>query len=305
MQDRRGYLWFGTFGGISRFNGKNFVNYDIKEGLPSKYCDEIIEDKKGRLWIATRRGLSMFGGKKFTNYQHPDSNYASYIGHLNEGKDGYIRFLLGVNGKNAMCRVKSGVIVKDVHPKGFQDSSLSLYLLLENGTAIFRAPHSGYILYPDGRLQVLPEIKYKYAKVLLKPGEPNSFYYASESGVFYRKNGISTKINNLSFKDQILTAFYIDWEGRLWLADDRGVYVLSPNGSQVFFIDGHKELPGYLVPSIFQDKQGTHWICTFRGLVKATDKYVQHFRAEDGLRDTDILSSGRLTNARFFWAITL
>ncbi|MES2774171.1 MAG: two-component regulator propeller domain-containing protein [Bacteroidota bacterium] len=300
MQDSRGYLWFGTFGGISRFDGKNFVNYDIKEGLPSKYCDGIIEDSKGRLWIATRRGLSMFDGKKFTNYQHPDSNYTSYIGNLYEGKDGNIRFMFGANGKNGMYRVQNGAIVKDEHPKGFRDSIMNFHMLLENGTAIFRTVHNGYILYPDGRLQQMPDINYQYAKVLPKPGEPNSIYYACESGVYYWKNGVSTKITNLSFKGQILTAFYIDHEGRIWLADDSGVYVISPDGSKVFFIDGQKDLPGYLVPSIFQDKQGTHWICTFRGLVKATDKYVQHLRADEGLLDTDIQSSGKLTKGRIF-----
>ena len=32
-QDRTGYLWIGTLGGLSRYDGRNFTNYTIKNGL--------------------------------------------------------------------------------------------------------------------------------------------------------------------------------------------------------------------------------------------------------------------------------
>jgi ligand-binding sensor domain-containing protein len=32
-QDNQGYLWVGTFGGLGRFNGKDFVTYSTKHGL--------------------------------------------------------------------------------------------------------------------------------------------------------------------------------------------------------------------------------------------------------------------------------
>ena len=33
-QDHKGFLWFGTFEGLSRFDGYGFVNYDRRDGLP-------------------------------------------------------------------------------------------------------------------------------------------------------------------------------------------------------------------------------------------------------------------------------
>ncbi|MEO7312595.1 MAG: two-component regulator propeller domain-containing protein [Chitinophagaceae bacterium] len=300
MQDSRGYLWFSTFGGISRFDGKTFVNYDIKEGLPSKYCDGMTEDSKGRLWIATRRGLSMFDGKIFTNYQHPDSNYTSYIGQIEEGKDGVIRLLIGINETNGLYKLQNGRIVKDEQPKGFKDSTITIYRELENGAIIFKTPYNGYLVEPNGKLRTMPELRGQFTKILQEKGDSYGFYYLSEAGIFYWKNGLTQQITNLNFKGRIITTFKIDKEHRLWVADDSGVYVISADRKNVYFIDGTKDLPGYLVPDIFQDKQGTHWICTFRGLVKATDKYVQHLGAEDGLLDTDIQSSGYLTKGRIF-----
>src|SRR5580704_14010266 len=32
-QDKTGYLWIGTLGGLSRYDGRNFTNYSIKNGL--------------------------------------------------------------------------------------------------------------------------------------------------------------------------------------------------------------------------------------------------------------------------------
>ncbi|HTD40467.1 MAG TPA: two-component regulator propeller domain-containing protein, partial [Mucilaginibacter sp.] len=34
-QDKYGYLWVGTAAGLSRFDGRQFVNYSIADGLPS------------------------------------------------------------------------------------------------------------------------------------------------------------------------------------------------------------------------------------------------------------------------------
>ena len=35
-QDAEGYLWFGTLGGASRFDGLRFTNYALQEGLPDR-----------------------------------------------------------------------------------------------------------------------------------------------------------------------------------------------------------------------------------------------------------------------------
>src|ERR1700747_318408 len=71
--DSHGYLWFATQGGVSRFDGKNFVNYTSKQGLPGNDITFISEDAKGNIWIATNGfGVSKFDGEHFTNYTKKD-----------------------------------------------------------------------------------------------------------------------------------------------------------------------------------------------------------------------------------------
>src|SRR5262249_7878949 len=55
-QDHKGFLWFGTFEGLSRFDGYSFVNYDRRDGLPHSFINHITEDRQGRLWVAANGG---------------------------------------------------------------------------------------------------------------------------------------------------------------------------------------------------------------------------------------------------------
>ena len=41
-QDGRGYLWFGTLGGASRFDGARFLNYALQDGLPDAQVLSLI-----------------------------------------------------------------------------------------------------------------------------------------------------------------------------------------------------------------------------------------------------------------------
>lgn len=54
LQDRKGFLWFSTWDGLSKFDGYNFYSYKIQHGddyqMRSNRMDKIYDDKYGYIW---------------------------------------------------------------------------------------------------------------------------------------------------------------------------------------------------------------------------------------------------------------
>ncbi|HEX2457970.1 MAG TPA: two-component regulator propeller domain-containing protein [Vicinamibacterales bacterium] len=53
VQDSHGFLWFCTGGGLSRFDGYQFISYTLGEGLPAPSLNDLLETGDGEYWIAT------------------------------------------------------------------------------------------------------------------------------------------------------------------------------------------------------------------------------------------------------------
>jgi len=78
LQDRRGFMWFGTEGGLNKYDGYHFTVYkhgDDPTTLSDDYVSAIHEDPDGSLWVGTRSGLDRLDRATgtFEHYRHdPD-----------------------------------------------------------------------------------------------------------------------------------------------------------------------------------------------------------------------------------------
>ena len=61
-QDRKGFLWIGTYGGVTRFDGVAFRTYSRSDGLSANTVTSIAEDATGRLIVENAEGNTLIGG---------------------------------------------------------------------------------------------------------------------------------------------------------------------------------------------------------------------------------------------------
>ena len=78
LQDRDGYLWFGSWGsGVTRYDGQIFRVFTTEDGLPSNNVMAAFQDRDGYFWFGTRdAGVGRYDGKTFTTFNTDNSGLA-------------------------------------------------------------------------------------------------------------------------------------------------------------------------------------------------------------------------------------
>lgn len=130
-EDRAGTLWFGGFGGLSKFTGGTLTNYTTREGLAGSYVRSIHEDADGTFWIGTYdEGLSRFKDGRFVTYNVGNGLYNNGVFAIQEDARG--NFWISSNG--GIYRVNKKELndfaegrIKEVHSVGYgsEDGMLS------------------------------------------------------------------------------------------------------------------------------------------------------------------------------------
>ncbi len=83
LQDRLGFMWFGTGNGLNRYDGYDFSQFKTAPADSNSISDNTIysicEDRFGNLWIGTSDGLNLFDRikEKFYCYRHNPKNSKS------------------------------------------------------------------------------------------------------------------------------------------------------------------------------------------------------------------------------------
>jgi signal transduction histidine kinase/sugar lactone lactonase YvrE len=94
VQDSRGFIWFGTNDGLSMFDGRQFQNYTLRDGLSNQIINDIAEDRRlpGVVWVGTDDGLCRFERGRFSVVYGPPQHPQSEIGALYPDHSGRIWF---------------------------------------------------------------------------------------------------------------------------------------------------------------------------------------------------------------------
>ncbi|MBI1925298.1 response regulator, partial [Candidatus Poribacteria bacterium] len=92
-QDMKGAIWFGTHGGVSRYDSQGFVNFTTKEGLVHNSVVAIHQDQSGAMWFGTLGGgVSKYDGKAFVNFTTKEGLADNMVYAIHQDQSGVIWF---------------------------------------------------------------------------------------------------------------------------------------------------------------------------------------------------------------------
>ena len=276
VQDSKGFLWIGTFGGVNRFDGYDFKTFEVKVDDPnflnSDDILEIVADKHDNLWIATDFGL--------TKYNIPTHTFKTY--HSNKKK------------KNA--------IVGDKIRSIFIDNSDRLWVgTMQNGICYFNKKEERfYKVNADGA---------KNIRSIYQTSDGKIWFTTFNKGVFSltidENNNISNFKNyKLSPKKEAFIndsdAYFIleDKLHDLYVGTKDGLYQFDNNDNEFSLIHKDNSADYFRCYTIAPD--GKYWFGTLNGIIECESiddiknntfsRYVPDIRNTSSLVNNYILS---------------
>jgi ligand-binding sensor domain-containing protein len=92
VQTPDGYLWFGTFNGLVRFDGVKFTVFDRSNtpDLPSPGIVNLYLDRSDRLWVSTLLGTAYVKDGRWRVFHQQDGWAGDYVWRFAETSSGDI-----------------------------------------------------------------------------------------------------------------------------------------------------------------------------------------------------------------------
>lgn len=323
VPDSRGYIWFSTTEGLSRFDGYRFINYGREQGLPVRVINDFLEARDGTYWLATSEGLFRFNpdpvppSQRFVHYQVDERADANVIAAIYEDRQGTIWCgtreglyrLDRANGKEVFS------FVNLIRPAISADSLLVKAIIEDRQGGLWVSAYSGlYRLRPDGNTEVYTEreglptrlirealLEDRQGRIWVGIG-PTLYQLVADphpgqsvvARIYTTKDGLSSAGADVLFQSA---------DGRLWAGGNRGLSV-SPLAAQsdtpFRAYTTANGLSDQAITAIAEDRDGNLWLGTESGgAMKLAGDGLTSYGEADGLKLIRIASLIETDDGRF------
>ncbi|HEX8459837.1 MAG TPA: two-component regulator propeller domain-containing protein, partial [Segetibacter sp.] len=294
FKDDKGFMWFGTLAGLSRYDGYNFKVFRHKPGdttsISDDYVNLITPGPRNTLCVLTRTGWNVFDRRteKFT--PHIDRIF-------DIPKDGLT--IIFKDSRQDFWYVNEGLGLTRYTPstnrKTYYNTSSKLCKLFSNNPTSVAEDLSGniWISYAEGVLEKLDAVKNKivlrsglfnqnakgenYNYKLFVDADSDVWIYCSglEKGLFYYKSSanyflpINKDSKTTRLNANLVSGISQDDNGNIWVATDHGgINLINKKEFSVRYLqnneNGKKSLSQNSLNSIYKDNEGTIWLGTFK-----------------------------------------
>ena len=282
VQTRDGYLWFGTYEGVVRFDGVRFTVFDShrQEGVPGTAVVHLHEERGGELWLSVYGGLALYSGGRFTSYSVQHGLPSDVVTAAQRDRSG----MLWVGTDLGLCRLRDSSFERVDDPEGpgaqairalAEDDSGGLWVGTDDGLYLWREGRFRHFTVADG----LPDPVCR----VLAIGRDGGLWIGTRNGLVRwggRRFEVLTKRDGLP--SNVVSALFEDRGGCLWIGtEERGLVRLWQGQFSVLgTADG---LTHHHVRSIYEDREGNLWVGTNGGLNQLTSGKFTVYTTSEGL----------------------
>ncbi len=284
-QDSRGYIWAGTLGGLSRFDGLGFVNYDRQDGLPGNQVNCFLELNNGDLLVGMNGALAVVNGQGISSIPLPEKfKEASVNALLNDSRTGQI-----LVGTDEGLLTLSGNTISDPEFSGHVRAMCTLL----NGDVLVTMKEGLYVLSLSGFKPYWEPSAEEDLSFFEATQSPDGFVWVATKGAGLLKLFEGKEVYRYNHQGEMvsstLTGILQSRKGEFWLCSRFGF--TRTDGLHFKHFDNTNGLPVPDVRDIMEDREGNIWLATYgAGMLRYTGDGFSAFTTKEGLSSNAVMS---------------